>query len=75
MHGVASATMGLHGSVWRFTVPLVSGACFGVSWLCVAYSVPVPCACVGKASGIYWNCVCITPDVICTLFTRKEVYF
>lgn len=48
MHGVASATMGLHGSVWRFTVPLVSGACLGVSWLCVAYSVPVSCACVGK---------------------------
>lgn len=48
MHGVASTTMGLHGSVWRFTVPLVSGACLGVSWLCVAYSVPVPCACVGK---------------------------
>lgn len=48
MHGVASATMGLHGSVWRFTVPQVSGACLGVSWLCVAYSVPVPYACVGK---------------------------
>lgn len=48
MHGVASATMGLHGSVWRFTVPLVSGACLGVSWLCVAYSVPVPYVCVGK---------------------------
>lgn len=48
MHGVVSATMGLHGSVWHFTVPLVSGACLGVSWLCVAYSVPVPCACMGK---------------------------
>ena len=40
--------MGLHGSVWRFTVPLVSGACLGVSWLCVAYSVSVSYACVGK---------------------------
>lgn len=48
MHGVASATMGLHGSVWRFTVLLVSVACFGVSWLCVAYSVSVSYACVGK---------------------------
>lgn len=48
MYGVASATMGLHGSVWRFAVPLVSGACFWVSWLCVAYSVPVPYACMGK---------------------------
>ena len=39
----------------------------------------VQCACAlclrGKARGIYWNCVCITLDVICTLFTRKEVYF
>lgn len=48
MHGVASATMGLHGSVWRFTAPLVSGACLWVSWLCVAYSVSVSYACVGK---------------------------
>lgn len=39
----------------------------------------VQCACVlclrGKASGIYWNCACIALDVICTLFTRKGVYF
>lgn len=51
MRGVASATMGLHGSVWRFTASLVSGACLWVSWLCVAYSVPVPYACVGKQVG------------------------
>lgn len=33
-----SATMGLHGSVWRFTTVWVSGAYLWVSWLCALHS-------------------------------------
>lgn len=36
--GVVSATMGLHGSVWRFTAVWVSGAYLGVSWHCALHS-------------------------------------
>ena len=36
--GGVSATMGLHGSVWRFIAVLVSGAYSRVSWLCALHS-------------------------------------
>lgn len=52
--GAALATMGLHGSVWRFAVVLVSGVYFEASWLCVAYSAfGVTSVC--RANGVIWN--------------------